>query len=121
MADVSIGPEYYDAVRDRLMAAPVTPAARSAARSVLFEILRWSGWGGNPCEKTASELAVLLGFKTGNLVRTLKLLESVGAISRVRRGSIKIITVTPESAYADITRPAEGGVDPHLTELAPAA
>ncbi|MGD0107548.1 MAG: hypothetical protein ABSC06_26440 [Rhodopila sp.] len=35
MANVSIGFEYYDAIRDRLIAAQATPAERAAARSLL--------------------------------------------------------------------------------------
>lgn len=109
MADDCIGPDYHDTIRDRLMATQATPAARSAARSLLMEILRWSDWKEKPCEKSASELAVLLGFKHGNLVRSLKLLESVGAISRVRRGHVKIIMVTPNGVCRgeDHTEPAD--------------
>ena len=33
------------------------------------------------------------------MVGTLKLLEEIGAIRRVKRGRVKVITVTPEGAF----------------------
>ena len=35
----------------------------------------------------------------GDMARALDLLEQVGAIHRVKRGRVKIITVTPEGAF----------------------
>ena len=51
------------------------------------------------CTKTAAELGELLGIDKGNMARTLALLEQIGAISRVKRGRTKVITVTPEGAF----------------------
>jgi predicted MarR family transcription regulator len=119
MANVSTGHQYHDAIRDRLLAANVTQAERLAARAVLHEIVRWLGWQTYACEKTAAELAELLGIDAAVMTRTLKLLESVGAIARVKRGRTKIITVTPEGAYrGDINRHAEA-VDRYRADVVP--
>jgi hypothetical protein len=117
--NVSTGHEYHDAIRDRLMAAPITAAERAAARSVLLEIVRWLGWQSFECQKTAAELAELLAIDSGYMTRTLRLLENVGAIARVKRGRTKIITVTPEGAYrGDINRHAEA-VDRYRAQIVP--
>lgn len=117
--NVSTGHQYHDAIRDRLMAAPVTPAERAAARSVLLEIVRWLGWQTYECQKNATELRGLLGINSGSMTRTLQLLERVGAITRVKRGQMKIIVVTPEGAYrGDINRHAEA-VDRYRAEVLP--
>ena len=100
----SIEIEYYDTVRDRLMAAPVTQADRAAARSVWLEVIRWGGLSGAPCQKTAKELSALMGIDAGEMSRILALLKSVGAIARVRRGREKPITapewIRPEAEAA---------------------
>ena len=117
MANTSTGHQYHDAIRDRLMAADITNAERFAARAVLHEIVRWLGWQTYACEKTAAELADLLGMDAGDMARTLKLLEGLGAIERVKRGRTKVITVTPEGAYrGDITRHADA-VDRYQAEV----
>jgi predicted MarR family transcription regulator len=119
MANVSTGHQYHDAIRDRLLAAKVTQAERFAARTVLHEIVRWLGWQTYACEKTAAELAELLDMDAGDMTRTLQLLESVGAIERVKRGRTKTITVTPEGAYrGDINRHPEA-VDRYKAEVVP--
>jgi predicted MarR family transcription regulator len=72
------------------------------------EVIRWLGWQTYACEKTAAELGDILGIGAASMTRTLNLLESVGAITRVKRGRTKTITVTPEGAYrGDIARHAE--------------
>jgi predicted MarR family transcription regulator len=117
--NVSTGHEYHDAIRDRLMAASITPAERATARSVLLEIVRWLGWQSFECQKTAAELAELLAIDSGHMTRTLRLLENVGAIARVKRGRTKTITVTPEGAYrGDINRHAEA-VDRYRAAVVP--
>ena len=69
--------------------------------------------------KTAAELADLLGVQPASMTRTLQLLESVGAITRIKRGRTKVITVTPEGAYrGDINRHAEA-VDQYRAEVLP--
>jgi hypothetical protein len=99
MGNVSRGDQYHDAIRERLLAAPITPAERLAAGRVLTEITRWLGWQTHECTKTASELAALLGVHKVFMARMLKLLESVDAIRRIKRGSMKTICITPEGAY----------------------
>jgi hypothetical protein len=117
--NVSTGYEFHDAIRDRLMASGATPAERFAARAVLMEIIRWLGWQTYACDKTAAELGDLLGINPGNMARTLDLLESVGAIARIKRGRTKTITVTPEGAYrGDIARHAEA-VDRYKADVVP--
>jgi hypothetical protein len=117
--NVSTGYEFHDAIRDRLMASGATPAERFAARAVLMEIIRWLGWQTYACDKTAAELANMLGMDAGDMTRTLNLLESVGAIARIKRGRTKTITVTPEGAYrGDIGRHAET-VDRYKADVVP--
>ena len=112
MANTREGHGYHDAVRDRLMAADVTPAERFAAMSVLHEIDRWLQ--ANVSEKNAAELATLLAMDRSNMTRTLKLLEQIGAIVRVKRGQMKIIMVT----RGNIAGHQEAG-DRNCAEVAP--
>jgi DNA-binding transcriptional ArsR family regulator len=62
-------------------------------------IIRNLGWQSYECSKTAADLSDALGYDKALMARTLKLLEDVGAIRRVRRGRSKVITVTPEGAF----------------------
>ena len=97
--NVMTSDQYHDAIRARLMATTATPAERLSALAVLQEIKRWMGWQVFTCTKTAAELGGLLGIDKGDMARTLALLEQIGAISRVKRGRTKVITVTPEGAF----------------------
>ncbi len=97
--NVMTSDQYHDAIRARLLAAKATPAERMSALAVLQEIKRWMGWQVFTCTKTAGELGDLLGIDKGDMARTLALLEQIGAIGRIKRGRIKVITVTPEGAF----------------------
>jgi DNA-binding MarR family transcriptional regulator len=97
--NVSIAFQYQDAVTERLNAAAPTSAARDRALATLWQIVRNLGWQSYECTKTAADLSDVLGYDKGDMARTLKLLEDVGAIRRVRRGRTKVITVTPEGAF----------------------
>lgn len=117
--NVMTSDQYHDAVRTRLMATTATPAERMAALGVLMEIKRWMGWQVFTCTKTAAELGELLGIDKGDMARTLALLEQIGAICRVKRGRIKVITVTPEGAFrGKIDNHAEV-VERYKTEVMP--
>jgi DNA-binding transcriptional MerR regulator len=106
--NVSLGHQYIDAVQARLMATKATPAERNAALATLLLITRHIGWQDYSCTKTAADLAEMQEVDKGDMARTLALLEHVGAISRVKRGRTKIITVTPEGAFrGDVNRHAE--------------
>ena len=106
--NVSLGHQYIDAVQARLMATKATPAERNAALATLLLITRHLGWQDYNCTKTAADLAEMQGADKGDMARTLALLEQTGAISRVKRGRTKIITVTPEGAFrGDVNRHAE--------------
>jgi hypothetical protein len=106
--NVSLGHQYIDAVQARLMATKATPAERDAALATLLLITRHIGWQDYACTKIAADLAEMRGVKPQNMKETLALLEDVGAISRVKRGRTKIITVTPEGAFrGDVNRHAE--------------
>lgn len=104
--NVMTSDQYHDAIRARLMATKATPAERAIALAVLAEIKRWMGWQIFTCTKTAAELGDLLGFNKATMSDTLTLLEQIGAIGRVKRGRIKVITVTPEGAF-------RGKIDSH--------
>lgn len=91
--------QFHDTIRDRLKGLPLTSAQRAQAFYVLSEIIRWLPWQDFVCSKSAEELSEILGIKKTHLSTTLRILENVGAIRRIRRGRSKVITVTPEGAY----------------------
>jgi len=97
--NVMTADQYHDAIRSRLMATKATPAERLAALATLQEIKRWLGWQSFTCSKSATDLCDLLGIKPPNMATILSLLEEIGAITRIKRGRVKDITVTPEGAF----------------------
>lgn len=97
--NVSLGNQYIDAVQARLMATKATPAERDAALATLLLVVRHLIWQTYTCEKTAAELAEMRGVQKSHMAETLVLLESIGALGRVKRGRTKVITVTPEGAF----------------------
>jgi hypothetical protein len=106
--NMSLGHQYIDAVQSRLMATKATPAERDAALAILLLITRHLGWQDYTCAKTAADLSAMRGVDKAHTARTIALLESVGAISRVKRGRTKVIVVTPEGAFrGPIDRHAE--------------
>lgn len=106
--NVSLGHQYIDAIQSRLMQTDATPAERDAALATLLLITRHLAWQNYTCTKIAADLAEMRGVKPQNMKDTLSLLERVGAISRVKRGRSKVITVTPEGAFrGDLTKHGE--------------
>ncbi len=106
--NVSLGNQYIDAVYARLMVTKATRAERHAAIDTLFLIIRHLEWQGYTCTKIAADLAELQGTNKQEMAKSISLLESVGAISRVKRGRTKVIAVTPEGAFrGDISRHGE--------------
>ena len=97
--NVSIAFQYQDAVTERLFEAAKTTAQAKEALSILWTICRHLGWQTYECTKTAADLCEITRTKAPNMADALKLLEQVGAIHRVKRGRVKIITVTPEGAF----------------------
>lgn len=97
--NVSIAFQYQDAVTERLRASGRTVAQQLQAQAVLWQITRHLGWQSYECTKTAADLCEITQIKPPNMADTLKLLEEVGAIRRVKRGRTKAITVTPEGAF----------------------
>lgn len=97
--NVSIAFQYQDAVTERLRNSGQTLAKQHQALAVLWQITRHLGWQTYECTKTASDLCDLTGITPNNMSPILDLLERVGAIHRVKRGRVKIITVTPEGAF----------------------
>jgi hypothetical protein len=97
--NVNIAHKFHDAVVDRLKETGATFAVRSAAYTVLGEIIRRLEWQSCECKSTASEISERIGLQDAQTIRALALLESVGAIARIKRGRRRIITVTPEGAY----------------------
>jgi hypothetical protein len=108
--NVSLGHQYIDAVQTRLMTTKATPAERNAALATLLLITRHLGWQDYTCTKIAADLAEMQGVKPQDMKDTLALLENVGAISRVKRGRTKVITVTPEGAF-------RGKIDNHAETM----
>lgn len=97
--NVSISFQYQDAIAERLAARAVSPAKRDRALSILWAICRHMSWGNHTCDKTASQLCDITGHNKTDMAQSLQLLEDVGAIRRIKRGRVKVITVTPEGAY----------------------
>lgn len=118
--NVMTSDQYHDAIRSRLMATNATLSERALALAVLMEIKRWMGWQVFTCTKTAAELGELLGIDKGNMARTLALLEQIGAIGRIKRGRIKVITVTPEGAFRGKIDSHPEVVECYKTEVMPA-
>lgn len=109
--NVSIGHQYIDAVQARLMESSATAVERAMALATLLLITRHLAWQDYTCTKVAADLAEMQGVQKTHMSATLKLLESVGAISRVKKGRTKIITVTPEGAF-------RGKMDNHAEAVA---
>ncbi|MYA89538.1 MAG: ArsR family transcriptional regulator [Boseongicola sp. SB0662_bin_57] len=97
--NVSIAFQYQDAVTERLFETAPTTAAAKEALSILWTICRHLGWQTYTCDKTASQLCEITRTDKARMARALNLLEDVGAIRRVKRGRVKLITVTPEGAF----------------------
>lgn len=97
--NVSIAFQYQDAVTERLFERAKTPAQAKEAMSILWTICRNLAWQSYECNKSAADLCEITRTDAGNMTRALKLLEDVGAIRRVKRGRVKVITVTPEGAF----------------------
>lgn len=115
--NVSLGHQYIDAIQARLLKADATPAERGIALATLTMIVRHLGWQSYACDKTAADLCDLMGINKVSMAETLALLERIGAISRVKRGRTKVITVTPEGAFrGDVNRHAET-VDCYRSEV----
>lgn len=96
---MSIAFQYQDAVTARLFEAAKTTAQAYHAQAVLWQICRNLGWQSYECTKTAADLCDITQIKPPHMADTLKLLEEIGAIKRVKRGRVKVITVTPEGAF----------------------
>lgn len=97
--NVSIAFQYQDAVTERLRNSGQTLAKQHQALAVLWQITRHLGWQTYECTKTATDLCDITGITPNHMSPLLDLLEGVGAIHRVKRGRVKIITVTPEGAF----------------------
>lgn len=99
MSNVSIGHQYIDAIEARLLNSGATLAQQSQALSVLLTLTRFIKFQSYEVEITSSELAERKGIAPPHLSNTLKLLETVGAIKRTRKGKFNAITITPEGVY----------------------
>lgn len=97
--NMNLGFEYLDTIDRRLRDAAPTRANHNEALAVLLRIARHLRWESPECSKSATGLCELTGVKQQQMARTLNLLESVGAIQRVKRGRTKLILITPEGAF----------------------
>jgi DNA-binding transcriptional ArsR family regulator len=117
--NVTMGYEYHDAIRSRLIATGATPAERGVAHMVLSEVIRWLGWQSYECSRTAAEIGASLGLHKVVVSEALALLEGVGAITRIKRGRTKAITVTPEGAYRGNVQHHAEVVDRYRAKVTP--
>ena len=97
--NVSIAFQYHDAISARLRDSGESLARQHQALAVLWTITRHLSWQSFECVKSAADLCELTGVEKGNMSRCLNLLDRIGAIRRVKRGRMKLITVTPEGAF----------------------
>jgi len=97
--NVSISFQYGFEITSRLKQTSRPISEVNRAKAVLWEVVQSLAWQSYECTKTAAELSEITGIDKADMARTLKLLEEVGAIRRVKRGRTKIITVTPEGAF----------------------
>lgn len=97
--NMSIGHQYHDAVSERLRSAAPSTAKRNEALAILWTICRHMIWESYECTKTAADLCDMLDADPAHMSRALDLLESVGAIKRVKVRRTKVITVTPEGVF----------------------
>lgn len=106
--NMSIAFQYQDAVTERLFATARTTAQAKEAQAILWQICRHLAWQSYECTKTAADLCEITRTDKARMARLLDLLEGVGAIRRIKRGRVKIITVTPEGAFrGDLNKHAE--------------
>ena len=113
----SVADQYYDVIRDRIQALPMSASRRLAAIAVLTEIIRWLPWEGAACTKTAAEIQDLLKVQQADVSRAIKTLEEVGAVRRVVKGRTKIIYVNPEGAYRGNVNKHVEAVDRYKAEV----
>ena len=97
--NVSISFQYGFEITSRLKQTSRPISEVNRAKAVLWEVVQSLAWQSYECTKTAAELSEITGIDKADMARTLKLLEEVGAIRRVKLGRSKIITVTPEGAF----------------------
>lgn len=97
--NMSIAFQFQDAMTERLFSQAKTPAQAKEALTVLWTICRHLGWQSYECTRTAADLCAITRTDKSDMSRALNLLESIGAIRRVKKGRQKVITVTPEGAY----------------------
>lgn len=106
--NMSIAFQYQDAITERLFAAAPTATKAKEAQAILWQICRHLAWQSYECTKTAADLCEITRTDKAHMARALNLLEEVGAIRRIKRGRMKVITVTPEGAFrGDLNNHAE--------------
>ena len=97
--NISVGHEYQSTIRHRLTESGVTLAQKNQALAVLWTLTEFLKWQSFEIDASISEIAEHTGIVRPNLSKTLKLLESVGAINRVQKGRRSCISITPEGIY----------------------
>jgi hypothetical protein len=94
-----LGNQYVDSILSGLDGTGFSLARKQRDLAMLIRVWRWIRFGTYECFKNAAELAAEAGLDPAHMSETLKDLESIGAIRRVKRGRVKIIVVTPEGLY----------------------
>ncbi len=96
---MSIRFRNQNAVTERLSAVGPTGARANEALRILWTLRRHIGWQSYGCARTASQLCEVTRTDRARMARLPELPEDMGAIRRVKRGRVKVITVTPEGAF----------------------
>jgi len=93
---VAIIQQFIDIVESSLKDTNVPTDERNEALATLLVITQHLEGESYTCTKIAKDLAEMRGVKNEKMTIILALLERVGAISRVRSGRAKVITVLPK-------------------------
>lgn len=95
----SVSNEYWDAIRDRIHALPLSAAKRAVISMIWAELFRHLIFGTSEVGIKAATLADLLKLQPADVARALAVLEEIGAIHRVKAGREKVIHINPEGVY----------------------
>ncbi|GEO82589.1 hypothetical protein [Pararhodospirillum oryzae] len=116
---VRISHDYHDKIRDRLKKLDITFDERMACVVFLSEICRSLKYESYDCGKDVDEISSILGIEISEARKIIEILENVHAITVIKRGQTKVITVNPEGAYrGDLNHHAEV-MDRYKTEVVP--
>ena len=116
---VRIFHDYHDKIRDKFKKLDITFDERMACVVVLSEICQSLKYESYDCGKYIDEISSILCIEISEARKIIEMLENVRAITVIKRGQTKVITVSPEGAYrGDLNHHAEV-MDRYKAEVVP--